>query len=105
MKAFTDGKAFIVVVPSRTQNGVYLVRCDPIGMKLIVSHDCPAASHGKPCWHVQQAVAAYERAFWWEPKKDVHILRSRIILRPEWRQVNIPPSPEEALRAVIRGAS
>jgi len=105
MKAFADGTALIVVVPSRTQNGIYLVRCEPAGMKLIVSHDCPAARRGKPCWHIQEAAAAYERVHWWEPKKEVVLAPRRIVLQPGWRQVSIPASLEDRLRAVIQGAS
>jgi hypothetical protein len=105
MIAFTDGTALIVVVPSKTLNGVYLVRVEPNGLKLFVSHDCPAARHGKVCWHVHQAVAAYERVHWWEPKKEVVFAPRRIVLRPEWRQVKIPASPEDMVRAVVQDAS
>jgi hypothetical protein len=105
MKAFMDGMALIVAVPSRTQNGVYLVRCESKGMKLIVSHDCPAACHGKPCWHIHEALAVYERIHWWEPKTEVTLEPRRIILQPGWRQVSIPASLEDRLRAVIQGAS
>jgi hypothetical protein len=105
MKAFMDGMALIVAVPSRTQNGVYLVRCEPAGLNLIVSHDCPAAYHGKLCWHIQEAVAAYERVHWWEPKKEVVLTPRRIVLQPDWRQVSIPLNPVDWLRTVIHDAS
>lgn len=105
MIGFTDGAALIVVVPSRTHNGVYLVRVEQRGLKLIVSHDCLTARSGTMCRHVLEAKAAYERTHWWEPKKEVVLDLRRIVLRPEWKQVNIPASPEEVIRAVICDAS
>lgn len=105
MIAFTDGTALIVVVPSQSHNGVYLVRCEPSGMELIVSHDCPAARRGRMCRHVREAESVYERVHWWEPRKEIVLVPCRIVLRPEWRQVEVPASPEEMLRAVIHNAS
>lgn len=66
MIAFTDGAALICVVPSRTHNGVYLVRCEPVETDLIVSHDCPAIRFGRACRHIQEAASAYELWHWWE---------------------------------------
>jgi len=105
MIAFTDGAALICVVPSRTQNGVYLVRCEPAGRELIVSHDCPASRFGRTCRHIHEAVAAYERWQWWEPKKRIVPVQKRIALQPEWDQVQLTPSPEDILRAVVQNAS
>jgi len=99
--AFTDGVALICAIPSNTQNGVYLVRAEPQGNKLIVSHDCPAARFGNECRHVPVTVAAYERYHWWEPKKRVVIVPKRIVLHPDWQQIELPLSPEELVRAVI----
>jgi hypothetical protein len=105
MIAFTDGAALICVVPSRTHNGVYLVRCEPSGGDLIVSHDCPAIRFGRACRHVHEAASACERWQWWEPKKRIKLVCRRIVLKPEWDQVQLTPSPEELLRAVVMNAS
>lgn len=105
MIAFTDGVALIVVIPSRSQNGVYLVRTEPQGDKLLVSHDCPAVQFGRECRHVTQAAAAYERFHWWEPKKKVIPRTGRIVLRSDWKQIDLPPSPEERIRELIADVS
>lgn len=105
MIAFTDGVALICVVPSDSQNGVHLVRCKPSGIELIVCHDCPKARRGQSCRHVEEAIAAYERWHWWEPKKRIVPVCRRIVLKPEWEQVQLTPSPEDILRAVVQNAS
>jgi hypothetical protein len=103
MITFTDGKALICSMPSTSQNGVYLVRVEPTGNHIVVSHDCPACHFGnKKCKHVQMAVQAYERWQWWEPKKRVQSITRKIVLTADWEQIQLPPSPEEQLQEVIR---
>lgn len=103
MITFTDGKALICSMPSTSQNGVYLVRVEPTGNHIVVSHDCPACHFGhKRCKHVELAVEAYERWQWWEPKKRVQSITRKIVLMADWEQITLPPSPEEQLQEVIR---
>ncbi|GIP08178.1 hypothetical protein J1TS5_03480 [Paenibacillus macerans] len=102
MIAFTDGKVLICVIPSSRQNGVYLVQAEPQFNDLIITHDCPACHYNSGyCKHVRIAVEAYERWQWWEPKKRVHTVTRKIVLSPDWEQVQLPPSPEEQIQAVV----
>lgn len=106
LTTFTDGNALICVFPSSKQNGVYLVKVEPHYNDLIITHDCPACHYGhKQCKHVQMAAEAYERWQWWEPKKQIHTVTRKIVLSAEWKQIQLPPSQEEQLRAVIDHAS
>lgn len=105
MIAFTDGQALIVVIPSNSSNGVYFIRVESVDHELLISHDCPASLFKGRCRHITSAVEAYERWQWWEPKKEVVLLPQRIILRPEWEQVELPLSPTELIRELIGNVS
>ncbi|MDM5277146.1 hypothetical protein QUF95_07115 [Paenibacillus silvae] len=103
---FTDGNALICVFPSSRNNGVYLVKSEPHFNDLIITHDCPACHYGqKECKHVQMAAELYRRWQWWEPEKTIHTVTRKIVLAPDWEQIQLPPSPEEMIRAVIDHAS
>lgn len=105
MIAFTDGTALIVVLPSRRSNGVYLVRAEPKGMELIVSHQCPAQQYGRPCSHVRLAAEAYRTWQWWEPEKTVRLEIRRIVLDAGWEQVELPKDRLAQLREWMHDAS
>ncbi|MDY7989846.1 hypothetical protein UY286_05010 [Paenibacillus polymyxa] len=106
MTAFINESALICVIPSSRQNGVYLVQAEPHFNELVITHDCPACHYGhSQCKHVQMAAEAYERWQWWEPKKRVHTVTRKIVLSPNWEQIQLPPSPEEMIRAIVDHAS
>ncbi|ALP39099.1 hypothetical protein ASL14_19170 [Paenibacillus sp. IHB B 3084] len=85
---------------------MYLVQAEPHFNELVITHDCPACHYGhKQCKHVQIAFEAYERWQWWEPKKQVHTVTQKIILSPDWEQIQLPPSPGEMIRAIVDHAS
>lgn len=103
---FTDGNALICAFPSSRNNGVYLVKAEPHFNELVITHDCPACHYGqKECKHVQMAAELYHRWQWWEPKKTIHTVTRKIVLSPDWEQIQLPPTPEEMIRAVIDNAS
>lgn len=105
MITFSDEMALICAIPSKSQNGIYLVRVDPAGEELVISHTCPASAFGKSCLHVAEAVSLYERWQWWEPKKRIRTEVRRIVLQPHWQQIQLPSSPIDIIRLVIRDAS
>jgi len=86
---FTDGAALICAIPSKSQNGLYLVRVEPVGEKgLKVTHYCPASRFKNRCSHVEEAVACYREWQWWEPEREEIItVSSTVVLRPEWKQI------------------
>lgn len=99
--AFTDGKALICLIPSSRHNGVYVVRAEPQGMELIVSHDCPALKYKGTCGHVSEVAAAYQAVQYWEPQKRVVTQQRRIMLEPHWVQVPVPQTPVQHIREWI----
>ncbi|MNN27646.1 hypothetical protein D3C81_1411870 [compost metagenome] len=107
MKTFTDGTALICVIPSDSSNGVYLVRAEPMGDILLITHECPACSFNKKksCKHVTIAAELYKRWQWWEPAKEIKTVTKRIVLQPDWEPVILSVTMEEALRAVSVHAS
>lgn len=102
MKTFTDGKALICVIPSDSSNGVYLVRAEPQGSVLLISHECPACSFNKKksCKHVTIAAELYKRWQWWEPTKVIKTVTKRIVLQADWKPVTLSVSLDESLRVV-----
>ncbi|MDQ0338155.1 hypothetical protein J2S00_000939 [Caldalkalibacillus uzonensis] len=96
-----DGKALICCIPSKTKNGVYLVRVEPEGPFLVVSHFCPAYRFRNQCSHVEEAVQCYRNWRYWEPKREVIERRQRIILQPHWEQIPVPASMEEVIEAAM----
>ncbi|WP_233184906.1 hypothetical protein [Paenibacillus sonchi] len=107
MITFTDGAALICVIPSDSSNGVYLVRAEPMGDILLISHECPACNFNKKrsCRHVAIASEMYKRWQWWEPAKEIKTVTKRIVLQPDWEPVTLSVTMEEALRAVSVHAS
>lgn len=105
IETFTDGQALICALPS-SKGGVYLVRVEPQFNDLVITHECPACRFGsKSCKHIQTAVELYYRWQWWEPQKPVHTVTRKIVLSPDWEQVQLSPSEAEQLRAVLRHAT
>jgi hypothetical protein len=99
--AFTDGRALICLIPSTRHNGVYVVRAEPQGMDLIVSHDCPALKYKGTCGHIAEAAAAYQAIQYWEPRKRIIIQQQRIVLEPHWRQGLVPKTATDQIREWI----
>lgn len=54
-----------------SNNGVYLVRVEPLKDELIITHECPACIQGRECRHIPFAEAIYKRWQWWEPDKQI----------------------------------
>ncbi|GGK22681.1 hypothetical protein GCM10010965_14480 [Caldalkalibacillus thermarum] len=102
---FKDGKALICVIPSKTKSGVYLVRVEPQGENLVVSHLCPAKRFGNQCRHVQEAVECYRNWKYWEPERKIAERHQRIILQPHWEQIPVPQSLEDFAKEVMESAS
>jgi hypothetical protein len=96
---FTDGVALICAIPSKSQNGLYLVRVEPVGEKgLKVTHYCPASRFKTRCSHVEEAVECYREWRWWEPKREEIItVSSTVVLRSEWKQVPTPQQFEKII--------
>ncbi len=96
---FKDGTALICAIPSRSKNGVYLVRVEPKGSFLLVAHICPAHRFGNRCSHVEEAVECYRNWRYWEPERKVKESRRHIVLQPHWEQIPVPSSMEEIIEA------
>lgn len=99
--AFTDGRALICLIPSTRHNGVYVVRAEPQGMDLIVSHDCPALKYKGTCSHVSEVATAYQAVQYWEPQKRVVVELRRIVLQSHWVQVPVPKPSIDRIREWI----
>lgn len=99
--ALTDGKALICLIPSERQNGVYVVRAEPRGMDLVVSHDCPALKYKGSCKHIAEVAAAYQAVQYWEPQKRIVVEQRRIVMQPEWVPVPVPKTTTERIREWI----
>lgn len=103
---FTDGSALICVIPSRTKNGVYLVKVESYGDKqLVVTHSCPSHRFKNTCSHVNEAVKCYRKWRWWEHRKRVQTKKGYITLQPEWEQIPVPGSMQETVFQVLTGDS
>lgn len=100
---FTDGVALICVIPSKSKNGVYLVKVEPNGDELTVIHRCPAHRFHTMCSHVEKAVACYKQWRWWERPKTVRIESRAVILQPEWEQIPVPGSVQDTVLHVLTG--
>ncbi|WP_126429973.1 hypothetical protein [Brevibacillus marinus] len=93
MIAFTDGKAIIVAIPSKSGGGTYLVRVYADStQKLFVEHTCPAHRYQTTCSHVEQAVGYWKmlnpwECYPWMPKREVVSVQKHIVLQPNWRQI------------------
>ena len=98
---FRDGKALICVIPSKTRDGVYLVRVEPEGESLLVSHSCPAYRYKNRCGHVDEAVQCYRNWRYWEPERKVVPRHQHIILQSQWTQIPVPASIEEVAEAAL----
>lgn len=103
--AFTDGDALICVIPSKSQNGVYLVKVEPNKDNLTVSHSCPAHRFGNECSHVQTAVDCYYTWRWWEKPLPIETEHQFVVLDPEWNQVPVPGGITDTILHVIEGDS
>lgn len=102
---FQNENRLICAFPSSKDNGVYLVEIKPFQKDLVITHDCPACRYNKPCKHIQAAVAAYRRWQWQEPYKSVHRVTQKIILDPNWKQIELSQSPKERIMEVMRDAT
>lgn len=103
--AFTDGIALICVIPSQSKNGVYLVRVETRGDELIVTHRCPGHRFKNTCFHMYEALACYFDWRWWERTKTVRTEHRTVILQPEWEQIPVPGSVQDAVLQVMAGES
>jgi hypothetical protein len=103
ISTFVNGDALICAIPSKSENGLYLIEVKPSGDTLMVTHYCPANKFKNECSHIQEAVACFYRWKWWLPQKEVVQRTSQIILQREWLQIPVPGSLEDVLRDVLRG--
>ena len=96
---FTDGVALICAIPSKSQNGLYLVRVEPVGEKgLKVTHYCPASRFKNRCSHVDEAVECYRQWRWWETdRREITTVSSTVVLKPDWKQIPTPKQLEEII--------
>lgn len=101
--AFTDGIALICVIPSKSKNGVYLVKVEPREDCIAVTHQCPAYRFHNDCSHVMKAVTCFYTWRWWEEPKPIVTIWEHITLNPEWDQIPVPGSTQDAIRLVIEG--
>lgn len=102
---FTDGDSLICVIPSKSQNGVHLVKVTPREDSLIVTHTCPAHRFGNQCSHVQEAMDCYRQWRWWQKPLPVYTEHKFVVLDPEWEQVPVPGGVTDTMLRVIEGDS
>lgn len=100
---FVNGDALICAIPSKTNNGIYLVEVKPRGEHLFATHYCPANHFKNKCSHIQESIDCYFSWKWWDIRREIVHRSSQIILQPEWEQVPIPGSLESVLEDVLRG--
>lgn len=101
--AFTDGIALICVIPSKSQNGVYLVKVTPCENLLIVSHSCPSHRFGNPCSHTREAVKGFYTWRWWAEPLPIETDHQHVELDPEWDQIPVPGGMTDTVLQVIEG--
>lgn len=92
MIAFTDGRAIIVALPSKSGGGMYLVRVSAEANKLIVEHVCPSHRYNSNCSHIEQAVGYWKilnpwENYPWMPSREVTSVQKHIVLKPTWKQI------------------
>lgn len=100
---FVDGDALICAIPSKSKNGVYLVRVETSEDKLLVTHSCPAKRFNNNCTHIEEAVRCYLLWRWWIRKGEIVEKSSQVTLQPHWEQIPVPGSLESVLYDVLKG--
>lgn len=100
---FTDGDALICVIPSKSKNGVYLVKVLPDEDALTVTHSCPAHRFGNECSHIQTAVDCYREWRWWKKPLSVRAEHKFVVLDPNWDQVPVPGGATDTILHVLGG--
>lgn len=103
--AFTDGVALICVIPSKSNNGVYLVKVSPSEEDLTIQHSCPAQKFGYECDHVKEAIKCFHAWQWWKKPLPVKVKQKFVVLDPNWDQVPVPGEIMDTMLHVIEGDS
>lgn len=103
--AFTEGNSLICVIPSKSNNGVYLVKVTSSEEALIIQHLCSAQKFDHECDHVQEAVTCFYTWRWWV--KPLPVKTEPILMRldPNWEQVPVPGGVMDTMMLVIEGDS
>lgn len=91
--AFTDGERLICLIKKDGQTGITLAAVQPEEERLLIQ-----CSTGPQDAAATEAAACFQRWQWWQEEKPVHVETAHLVLQPEWTQIPVPGSIEDAVR-------